>query len=101
MTQSGHRPDRNPAAQQFASGTGEHVDAEVSGGTGCFLGDVTLEMYNEFYHQAPVTKRPVALELGAGLSCRMGSHSKIVIGSGPKTSRVSRQRSSLPWQSSD
>jgi len=26
-----------------------------------FLGGVTLEMYNEFHHQAPVTERPVAL----------------------------------------
>ena len=25
------------------------------------LGGVTLEMYNDFHHQAPVTERPVAL----------------------------------------
>jgi hypothetical protein len=33
----------------------------ISGGAGRFFGGVTLEMYNEFPHQAPVTERPVAL----------------------------------------
>src|SRR5215472_2677987 len=33
----------------------------ISGGRARFLGGVTLEMYNEFHHQAPVTERPVAL----------------------------------------
>jgi hypothetical protein len=33
----------------------------ISGERGRFLGGVTLEMYNEFHHQAPVIERPVAL----------------------------------------
>src|SRR5215831_9159287 len=45
----------------------------------CFLRGVTLEMYNEFHHQAPVTERPVALQSRRPSFCNDGPSSYIFL----------------------